>query len=161
MNSGKLKLEKNKVNVVELLNQSIAEYSDTDVYSSKNLNFILNTFQPVIDMNLDGHRMSRVFENLINNALKYSLKNSRVFVDIDNIKKGIKIIFKNTSFYPLDFDKKDILERFTRGDKSRNSNIEGNGLGLAIAKSIVELHGGIMYLDFDGDLFKVIIELYY
>lgn len=161
MNSGKLKLEKNKVNVVELLNQSIAEYSDTDVYSSKNLNFILNTFQPVIDMNLDGHRMSRVFENLINNALKYSLKNSRVFVDIDNIKKGIKIIFKNTSFYPLDFDKKDILERFTRGDKSRNSNIEGNGLGLAIAKSIVELHGGIMYIDFDGDLFKVIIELYY
>ncbi|SFA87057.1 sensor histidine kinase [Clostridium frigidicarnis] len=161
INSGKVDLNKTNVDIVELLNQSIAEYSDTEIYSSKNLTFLLKSFEPIIEMNLDGNRMSRVFENLINNTLKYSLKDSRVFVEIEPSKNGIKIFFKNTSSIHLDFDKEEIFERFSRGDKSRNSNIEGNGLGLAIAKSIVELHGGIMYIDFDGDLFKAIIELHY
>jgi signal transduction histidine kinase len=112
-------------------------------------------------MYLDGKQMSRVFENLINNVLKYSLDNTRVFVEIAAITetKGIKISFKNISCTALDFSKEEIFERFTRGDTSRNSNIDGSGLGLAIAKSIVELHGGKMYIDFDGDMFKVIIEL--
>ncbi|MBN3346291.1 histidine kinase [Clostridium botulinum] len=161
INSGKVKLNKQQVDVVELLNQSIAEYSDTEIYKNKNLTFILKTFLPEIKIDLDGNRMSRVFENLINNSLKYSLSNTRIYVEIENIVKGIKISFKNVSYAPLDFDQKEIFERFTRGDKSRTSDIEGSGLGLAIAKSIVELHDGIMYIDFDGDLFKAIIELYY
>lgn len=161
INSGKVKLNKQQVDVVELLNQSIAEYSDTEIYKNKNLTFILKTFLPEIKIDLDGNRMSRVFENLINNSLKYSLSNTRIYVEIEDIVKGIKISFKNVSYAPLDFDQKEIFERFTRGDKSRTSDIEGSGLGLAIAKSIVELHDGIMYIDFDGDLFKAIIELYY
>ncbi|ABS35274.1 sensor histidine kinase [Clostridium botulinum] len=161
INSGKVKLNKQQVDVVELLNQSIAEYSDTEIYKNKNLTFILKTFLPEIKIDLDGNRMSRVFENLINNSLKYSLSNTRIYVEIEDIVKGIKISFKNVSYAPLDFDQKEIFERFTRGDKSRTSDIEGSGLGLAIAKSIVELHNGIMYIDFDGDLFKAIIELYY
>ncbi|EJO5346950.1 HAMP domain-containing histidine kinase [Clostridium botulinum] len=161
INSGKVKLNKEQVDVVELLNQSIAEYSDTEIYKNKNLTFITKTFLSEIKINLDGNRMSRVFENLINNSLKYSLSNTRIYVEIEDITKGIKISFKNISYAPLDFDKKEIFQRFTRGDKSRTSDIEGSGLGLAIAKSIVELHDGIMYIDFDGDLFKVIIKLYY
>ncbi len=161
MSSGKLQLNKSNVDILELVNQSIAEYSDTELYTDKNLAFVVRTFKDNIQIDLDGNRMSRVFENLINNALKYSVKNTRVFVEIDSIPKGIKLSFKNTSFTALDFDKEEIFERFTRGDASRNSNISGNGLGLAIAKSIIELHGGIMYIDFDGDLFKCIIELYY
>ncbi|EPY2275407.1 sensor histidine kinase [Clostridium sporogenes] len=161
INSGKVELNKEQVDIVEFLNQSIAEYSDTEIYKNKNLTFITKTFLPEIKINLDGNRMSRVFENLINNSLKYSLSNTRIYIEIEDIVKGIKISFKNVSYSPLDFDKKEIFERFTRGDKSRTSDIEGSGLGLAIAKSIVELHDGIMYIDFDGDLFKVMIELYY
>ncbi len=161
INSGKVELNKEQVDIVEFLNQSIAEYSDTEIYKNKNLTFITKTFLPEIKINLDGNRMSRVFENLINNSLKYSLSNTRIYIEIEDIVKGIKISFKNVSYSPLDFDKKEIFERFTRGDKSRTSDIEGSGLGLAIAKSIVELHDGIMYIDFDGDLFKAIIELYY
>jgi signal transduction histidine kinase len=167
INSGKVELNKDSVDVIELVGQAIAEYSDSEMYNDKNLVFIIQPYATKIEMNLDGKKISRVFENLINNALKYSLNNTRVFVEIEdimemkNIKQGIKISFKNISSTALDFHKEEIFERFTRGDKSRNSNIDGSGLGLAIAKSIVELHDGKMYIDFDGDMFKVIIELYY
>jgi len=167
INSGKVELNIESVDVIELAYQSIAEYSDSEIYNNKNLVFIVKPCATKIEMNLDGKKMSRVFENLINNALKYSLKDTRVFVEIEDIikindiKQGIKISFKNTSSTALDFHKEEIFERFTRGDKSRNSNIDGSGLGLAIAKSIIELHDGKMYVDFDGDMFKVIIELYY
>lgn len=167
INSGKVELNKESVDVIELVGQAIAEYSDSEIYNDKNLVFIIKPYATKIEMNLDGKKISRVFENLINNALKYSLNNTRVFVEIDdivekkNIKQGIKISFKNISSTALDFHKEEIFERFARGDKSRNSNIDGSGLGLAIAKSIVELHDGKMYIDFDGDMFKVIIELYY
>ncbi|MBU5899881.1 hypothetical protein JVW24_22465, partial [Vibrio cholerae O1] len=74
--------------------------------------------------------------------LKYSLEKTRVYVEIKDLENYLEISFKNISSYALDFDEKDILERFARGDESRNSTIEGSGLGLAIAKTIVELHNG-------------------
>ncbi|SFB42904.1 sensor histidine kinase [Clostridium frigidicarnis] len=160
INSGKLELTKENINLVELIRQSLGEFSNSQLYSSKNLSFIFKTFSENITMNLDGKKMSRVFENLITNALKYSMENTRVYIDIKEIQSGIAISFKNISEFPLDFDKEEIFERFTRGDKSRTSNVEGNGLGLAIAKSLVECHNGKMNIDLDGDLFKVFIELY-
>ncbi|MDY5097104.1 HAMP domain-containing sensor histidine kinase [Clostridium sp.] len=158
MNSGKVELERDEVDVVELINQSIGELSY--MYDEKKLDFRVNSFMQPIMLKLDGKKMARVFENLISNALKYSLDNTRVYVDIEKREgQGVLICFKNISAYEMNFDADEIFDRFKRGDASRNSNVEGSGLGLAIAKGIVELHGGRMYIEKDGDMFKVFIEL--
>lgn len=100
--------------------------------------------------------MSRVISNLISNTLKYTMKNTRVFISARE-KEGQAIIeFKNISSYPMEFDNEEIMGRFVRGDESRT--IEGNGLGLAIAKNYVELCGGHFEIVIDGDLFKAMIS---
>lgn len=132
------------------------------MYDEKKLDFRVNSFDQPIMLNLDGKKMARVFENLISNALKYSLDNTRVYVDIEQREEsGVRICFKNISAYEMNFDVDEIFDRFKRGDSSRNSTVEGSGLGLAIAKGIVELHRGKMYIEKDGDMFKVFIDLSY
>ena len=103
----------------------------------------------------DGRKLSRVLSNLIDNALKYSLKNTRVFITA--FEKDGKVImeFKNVASYPMDFNADEIVGRFVRGDKSRTA--EGNGLGLAIAKSYTEICGGTFDIVIDGDMFKAIL----
>lgn len=157
INSGKVDIEKEEVNVIELLKQSIGEFATSA--EERGLKFKLNTFSNEVIMLLDGKKMARVFENLISNAIKYSMENTRVFVEVEQREQGIKIWFKNISSYDMDFDINEIFERFSRADKSRTSDIEGNGLGLAIAKSIVELHEGNMGIQKDGDMFKVYMDL--
>ncbi|MDZ4965223.1 GHKL domain-containing protein, partial [Clostridium perfringens] len=103
---------------------------------------------------LDGRKTFRAFENLINNIIKYSMKKSRVYIEVISEEKEVSIIMKNISSYQLDFTAEEIVERFKRGDKSRST--EGSGLGLAIAKGIIELQGGTFDIEIDGDLFKVI-----
>ncbi len=104
----------------------------------------------------DGRKLSRVIGNLTDNILKYALKGTRVFVSAK--KKGTDAVveMKNVSAYPLDFDEKEITARFVRGDESRS--LDGNGLGLAIAKSYTELCGGSFEVIVDGDMFKVLIK---
>jgi len=93
--------------------------------------------------------------NLIGNILKYTMKNTRVFISASEKNGGVVIEFKNISSYPVDFDAEEIVGRFVRGDKSRSA--EGHGLGLAIAKSYTELCGGRLDVVIDGDMFKVLI----
>ena len=122
------------------------------------MHLIFKTNIPVeeVHLNLDGKRTWRVFENLIGNALKYSQPNSRVYIDLIEQDEKVIITIKNMSSYEMNFDVSEIFERFKRGDKARST--EGSGLGLSIAKSIVELQGGKMRIDIDGDLFKVTVE---
>lgn len=156
MNSGKIKLEKNDIDLVQLVHQSIGELEDFD--RNKNIQFKIKGEQELF-VNLDGMRISRVLQNLGTNAIKYGLNDTRVYVDINDLGKYVQVSFKNISSYELDFDEKEIVERFSRGDKSRNSGIEGSGLGLAIAKSIVELHHGTFSVECEGDLFKAYLVL--
>lgn len=103
----------------------------------------------------DSQKMYRIYQNLIENALKYSLEGSRIFIDTFGDERKVTTIIKNTSSYEMDFTEETITERFTRGDTSRTT--EGHGLGLAIVKSFAEACGGEFHIDIDGDLFKAIV----
>lgn len=153
LNSGKMKIEKEPLDIVSLVYQGIGEYSN--LYEEKNIEFKVNSNEEEIILDLDGKLMSRVFENLIVNALKYSLSDTRVYVDITSRENLVEISFKNISNYELDFNTEDIFERFMRADKSRNSSVEGSGMGLAITKSIIELHNGSIKIEVEGDMFKI------
>jgi signal transduction histidine kinase len=151
--SGDIKLNLVNVDIVELMRQTQIELDD----KIKDSKLILKNSYPAskVILNLDSQKTFRIFENLIINVVKYAMKGSRVYVDIIDHEKNIEITIKNMSAEELNFDPFDIVDRFQRGDKSRNT--EGSGLGLAIAKSFVEVQGGTFNIEVDGDLFKVII----
>lgn len=153
MASGSIELEIEKLDVVSLLKQSLAEYDEKIKNSS--LDFKVNIPEKQVYAELDGKKTWRVFENLISNILKYSMPNTRVYIDISENESHVIVTMKNISNHELDFNSEELFERFVRGDKSRNT--EGSGLGLAIAKSIVELQGGRLDIEIDGDLFKSIV----
>lgn len=155
LSTGQMKLEKNILNVSELLNQCLGELESK--IKNKGIDFKLNIPENPVMAEIDGERMWRVFDNLINNIIKYSPANSRAYIDLTEEKDKIIIAFKNTSENELSFKASELFERFKRGDSSRST--EGSGLGLSIAKSIVELHGGLINIVIDGDLFKVVVEL--
>lgn len=140
INSGKIKLNRDLIDIVSLIHQNIGEYST--LYEEKNISFKVTSQQDAVYMELDGKMMSRALENIIINALKYSLDNTRVYVDINIEDNYLKIGVKNIASYEMQFNDDEMFERFARGDKSRNSKVEGSGLGLAITKSIIELHDG-------------------
>nr|WP_242859927.1 HAMP domain-containing sensor histidine kinase [Clostridium drakei] len=154
MSSGSVELNIEKVDVSALLEQSIAELEEKIKKASLTLR--VKYLNKHVYANLDGKKTWRVFENLINNIIKYSAPNTRVYINLVEEDNKILIVMKNISSYEMDFDAEEIFERFKRGDKSRNT--EGSGLGLAIAKSIVELQGGKLNIEIDGDLFKAIVQ---
>lgn len=151
----KMELDKQLIDIMELINQVLVEYSD--VLKEKRLKLSLRCDQKDLRVQLDGNKMSRVIANLVNNICKYSKDGSEVDIRIKKDKRKLILEFSNYACYKMDFDEKEIFERFARGDKSRNSKIEGSGLGLAISKSIVQLHGGKMKVEKENDKFKVII----
>lgn len=136
-----------------LVNQTMAEF-ETEI-SATDIKFCVNTDKELF-FSADSRKMSRVISNLVGNMLKYSMKNTRAFITAKECDGQIVIEFKNTSAYPLDFDAGEIMGRFVRGDESRTT--EGNGLGLAIAKSYTELCNGTLDIILDGDMFKAIIK---
>ncbi len=154
VNSKNISLNLSDVDLVYLMKQTLLELD----YKIKeaNLKIKTNFNKDKIICSLDSQRTFRVFENLITNITKYSLEGSRVYIEIFESSENIKITLKNIAKEEMDFNSKDIIDRFVRGDKSRNA--EGAGLGLAIAKSFVEVQGGTFDIVLDGDLFKAIIK---
>lgn len=149
--SGNVSLNIEEVDVVAILRQTIGEFKEK--IESSELEFKINIPKEKIILKLDGARTWRVFDNLIGNALKYSMKNSRVYIDLKKVEDKVIFEIKNISAYELNCDPNELRERFKRGDASRHT--EGSGLGLSIANSLVELQGGNLSIDIDGDLFKV------
>ena len=154
-NSGNIKLNIVDVDVVSLMKQT--EFELEDKIKESGLKFKNNFPNKKLILPLDSEKTYRVFENLIINALKYSLKGSRVYIIIEEHEEDVEVVFKNISSEEIEFKPEEISERFVRGDKSRNT--EGSGLGLAIAKSFTEVQKGAFKIEIDGDLFKVILNL--
>lgn len=136
------------------LTQAGGEYEE----KLKASNLTLVTGQPETEIHIlaDGRRMWRVFDNLMNNICKYAQPGTRVYLTLEKMGNKAVIIFKNTSRDALNISEEELMERFVRGDRSRNT--EGNGLGLSIARSLTELQKGTLTIKIDGDLFKAILE---
>ncbi|WP_269055729.1 sensor histidine kinase [Paenibacillus tundrae] len=155
MASGTIELDMEYVDVATLLTQAIAESNTHMGQASLEIRERIAKFP--IHANLDGNKIWRVFENLINNAQKYSLPGTRIYIYLDETDALVRFKIQNTSAYEIDFDAEELFERFKRADESRQT--EGSGLGLAIVKSIVELHGGKIKVEIHGDQFNVIVHL--
>ena len=139
----------------EIIYQSSAEYSDR--FKNANLNVVISIPDEERKITADGRLLWRVLDNLFSNACKYAQSGTRVYVDLKQTQTNTIISVKNISKDQLNINADELMERFVRGDASRNT--EGSGLGLNIAKSLVELQGGKFNLEIDGDLFKAEIVL--
>ena len=151
--SGSIQMNYMDVDVVSLMKQVRLEMEEK--IADSDLLFKWNLPEEKLVLSLDGQKTYRIFENLLNNVLKYSLPHSRVYVDILNQDTQAQVMFRNISATELAEDPGRLTERFVRGDASRQT--EGSGLGLAIVKSFVELQNGKLDISIDGDLFKVSI----
>ncbi len=153
LTAGEVELNLDKVNVCDLINQTVGELSGK--LEDANIDLRTKFDSENIYLKLDGKKIWRVFENLLNNIIKYSLSGTRAYIDVQEEINEVIITFKNISNHEIKFDKSELFDRFKRGDDSRST--DGNGLGLSIAQSIINLHGGFIDIVVDGDLFKVVI----
>ncbi|MBO5006131.1 MAG: hypothetical protein J6C89_01660 [Clostridia bacterium] len=148
--SGCIAVNAENTDVNVLLSQASAEYEEK--LSAKHLELVMTLPEKTSIIYADGRLVWRVFDNLFNNICKYALEGPRVYLRSDVVRGQAVISFSNISKEQLNISSDELVERFVRGDASRNT--EGSGLGLSIAKSLTELQGGTFDIKIDGDLFK-------
>lgn len=154
ISSGNETVALEKIDFKELVLQANGEFAEK--FEEKNLEVISNLPKEAVIVDLDGKKMWRVLENLYQNVYKYSLENTRVYVDLI-VNDHIVFTIKNISKEELNISPDELMERFIRGDSSRHTG--GNGLGLSIAKDLSKLNGGTLSIQIDGDLFVAKIKL--
>ena len=151
--SGEAKVTLEPMDLKKLMEQTLEDMSDQIRESGFKVKFQCDAEHTKFKG--DVNRMYRVVQNILENALKYSLKGTRIFATISNQGSRVCLTVQNTSGYEMDFTEEEIMERFYRGEKSRTS--EGNGLGLSIADSFTANCGGEFKIEIDGDQFKAMI----
>ncbi len=154
ISSGNIVLNLEKLNLTELINQSLGEFSEK--LEEQRLQVVFDNDSAPAFIYADSRRMWRVVENLFNNICKYAMEGTRVYVDLMAENGRITVSVKNISEQQMNIRPEELTERFIRGDTSRST--EGSGLGLSIAQSLVKVQGGTFQIHLDGDLFKVVIE---
>ena len=152
--SGAIKLNMEKLNVNELIKQISGEFQDK--LEAHKLEEIISFPEGEAYIEADSRYLYRVLENMYSNIAKYALEGTRVYIDIIDEDNKIYIKLKNVSKQKLNISADELMQRFVRGEASRNT--EGSGLGLSIARSLTELQNGKFNIYLDGDLFKVTIE---
>lgn len=153
--SGNIPVHLERIDVESLITQGLGEVNDK--IEAVGLSFRLNHPEEKQYVSADGKLLWRSIENLLSNIFKYALRDSRVYIDIEDLGNEVRLSFKNISAYELNISEDELMERFKRGDESRAS--QGSGLGLSIAKSLIENQNGKFEIQIDGDLFKAMITL--
>ncbi|HOM02137.1 MAG TPA: HAMP domain-containing sensor histidine kinase [Acetivibrio sp.] len=153
--SGNLAVNLEKVDLHELILQAHGEYQEK--MEKAGLDIRISAEEKNIFVLADGKHMWRIIENLMSNVLKYSLRGTRVYINISKNQSDGVLVVKNISAIPLNIPAERLTERFVRGDESRTT--EGSGLGLSIAQSLTALQRGKFDIQIDGDLFKVTVEM--
>lgn len=152
--SGNLTVTKQKVELRQLVMQASGELEEK--IEKAGLHFRISSDSDTF-VCADGRHMWRIVENLLSNTIKYSMPNSRVYVDIIKTETMGVLVIKNISEMPIEVTAEQLTERFVRGDESRTT--EGSGLGLSIAKSLTLLQNGSFGINIDGDLFKATVKM--
>lgn len=152
--SGSIRAELMEMDPVETVRQALGEFADK--LESRDLTVVFPENGVVAPILADGRLTWRVLSNLLSNVVKYAMPGTRVYVAVAQQENKVCISLKNISAQPLNMTEEELMERFVRGDASRNT--EGSGLGLNIAKSLMELQKGKLRLLADGDLFKATLE---
>lgn len=149
--TGNIQVDIGEIDAVEAVTQALGEFADK--LTAAGLTPVFHQSEENIMLLADGRLLWRAMSNVLSNAVKYALPGTRLYVDVSATQDKAIISFKNISGAQLNISAEELMERFVRGDCSRNT--EGSGLGLNIAKSLMELQKGQLQLLVDGDLFKV------
>ena len=149
--SGNLRLDMQKINFGELVGQISGDYAD--IFDDRELTLVLRQENDVYSSSVytDSRQIYRVLDNLFSNAAKYSLFGTRVFAETTRRDDKLVFVLKNISDKPIELSGSDLAQQFIRGDLARST--EGSGLGLYIAKSLIELLDGEFEINVIGDLF--------
>ena len=154
--SGNMSVDSQQLEAGVFVTQTVGEFEEK--LKAAGLELIVSKPEETVYIMADGRHVWRVIDNLMNNICKYAQPGSRVYVNLDATNIHVSITFRNISKFPLNINGEELMERFVRGDKSRNT--EGHGLGLSIAQSLMKLNSGDMKIIVDGDLFKVILAFH-
>ena len=152
--AGSVKTDIRPMAVNILLSQICGEYEER--LQNRNLTAVTEIPEEELTVLADGQLLWRVFDNLMNNICKYAMPNTRVYLRAAKENGSVDVVFRNISEQALNIDPAELTDRFVRGDAARNT--DGSGLGLYIAKSLTEAMGGKMWINIDGDLFKVTLR---
>lgn len=155
ISSGDIPVELTKIEMVSLVRQAIAE--EADAFKNKDITPVMNTNLESAFVYADGQQLWRVIDNLFTNVCKYSVTGSRAYINLYDVDTYYALEIKNVSNSPLNINPDELMERFRRGDRSRNT--DGSGLGLSIAKDLVKLMHGKFEIEIDGDLFKASVYM--
>ena len=152
--TGNLNVSLERCELGVLIDQCAGEYAEK--LKAAGLELVVTKPEEPVEIMADGRHMWRVFDNLLNNVCKYAMAGTRVYINLDKEAGRATVTFRNISAQQLNISGEELMERFVRGDSSRNT--EGSGLGLSIARSLVQLQKGELELTVDGDLFKVTLK---
>ena len=152
--TGNLPVHMELCDATVMLTQVIGEFKERA--EANQLELVVESPRPPINIMADGRHLWRVIDNLMSNICKYAMPGTRVYINLEQFHGMVIMTFRNISKSKLNISSEELMERFVRGDSSRNT--EGSGLGLSIAQSLTGLMNGNMAVQIDGDLFKAIVS---